>query len=85
MPLFCTGLKIPDQDEEHVSRNLSLRKDLIELINQLYERKIGFKSLQDPVDTTSAGGILVCHIFGGLAEIEGNLIRERTKAGLAAV
>ena len=59
-------------------------KDLIELVNQLEERKIGFKSLQDPVDTTSPGGMLVFHIFGALAEFERNLIRERTKAGLAA-
>ncbi len=59
-------------------------KDLIELVNNLEERKIGFKSLQDPVDTTSPGGILVFHIFGALAEFERNLIRERTKAGLAA-
>ena len=59
-------------------------KDLIELINQLEERKIGFKSLQDPVDTTSPGGMLVFHIFGALAEFERNLIRERTKAGLEA-
>ena len=59
-------------------------KDLIELVNQLEQRKIGFKSLQDPVDTTSPGGMLVFHIFGALAEFERNLIRERTKAGLAA-
>lgn len=59
-------------------------KDLIELVNQLEQRKIGFKSLQDPVDTTSSGGMLVFHIFGALAEFERNLIRERTKAGLAA-
>ena len=59
-------------------------KDLIELVNHLEERKIGFKSLQDPVDTTSPGGMLVFHIFGALAEFERNLIRERTKAGLAA-
>jgi DNA invertase Pin-like site-specific DNA recombinase len=59
-------------------------KDLIELVTQLEEQKIGFKSLQDPVDTTSPGGMLVFHIFGALAEFERNLIRERTKAGLAA-
>ena len=59
-------------------------KDLIELVNQLEDRKIGFKSLQDPVDTTSPGGMLVFHIFGALAEFERNLIRERTKAGLQA-
>ena len=65
----------------HLGRSL---KDLIELVNQLNKRNIGFKSLQDPVDTTSPGGMLVFHIFGALAEFERNLIRERTKAGLAA-
>ena len=54
------------------------------MVNQLEERKIGFKSLQDPVDTTSSGGILVFHIFGALTECERNLIRERTMAGLRA-
>ncbi len=59
-------------------------KDLIELVNQLEERRIGSKSLQDPVDTTSPGGVLVFHIFGALAEFERNLIRDRTRAGLAS-
>ena len=59
-------------------------KDLIDLVNQLEERDIGFKSLQDPVDTTSSGGMLVFYIFGALAEFERNLIRERTNAGLKA-
>ena len=36
------------------------------------------------IDTTTSGGRLVFHIFGALAEFERNLIRERTKAGLAA-
>ncbi|WP_294059690.1 recombinase family protein, partial [Thiolapillus sp.] len=36
------------------------------------------------IDTVSAGGKLVFHIFGALAEFEHSLIRERTMAGLAA-
>ena len=48
------------------------------------EPQIGFKSLSEAIDTTSAGGLLVFHIFGALAEFEHDLIRERTKAGLAA-
>lgn len=59
-------------------------KDLIELINQLEERQIGFRSLQESIDTTSSGGKLIFHIFGALAEFERNLILERTRAGLAA-
>lgn len=59
-------------------------KDLVEIISQLDERKVGFKSLTEAIDTTSAGGRLIFHIFGALAEFEHNLIRERTLAGLAA-
>jgi DNA invertase Pin-like site-specific DNA recombinase len=59
-------------------------KHLIELIGDLEERGIGFKSLQESIDTTSSSGRLVFHVFGALAEFERNLIRERTRAGLDA-
>ncbi len=59
-------------------------KHLIEMIAHLDERKIGFKSLQESIDTTTSGGKLVFHIFGALAEFERNLISERTTAGLSA-
>ena len=59
-------------------------KDLVEIISELDEREVGFKSLTESIDTTSAGGKLIFHIFGALAEFEHNLIRERTLAGLAA-
>lgn len=57
---------------------------LIELVNHLAEQEIGFQSLQEAIDTTTSGGLLVFHIFGALAEFERNLIRERTQAGLEA-
>lgn len=59
-------------------------KHLIETISQLQERGIGFKSLTENIDTTTSGGKLIFHVFGALAEFERNIIRERTKAGLAA-
>lgn len=59
-------------------------KDLVEIISDLEERGIGFRSLNENIDTTSAGGRLIFHIFGALAEFERSLIRERTMAGLAA-
>lgn len=59
-------------------------KHLIELVGELEERGIGFRSLQESIDTTSSGGKLIFHMFGALAEFERNLIRERTNAGLAA-
>src|SRR3954467_10624907 len=57
---------------------------LIDTIRQLQERGIGFRSLQEQLDTTTSGGKLVFHVFGTLAEFERDLIRERTHAGLAA-
>ena len=59
-------------------------KDLVEIIDDLNERAIGFKSLTESIDTTSSGGRLVFHIFGALAEFEHSLIKERTLAGLKA-
>lgn len=59
-------------------------KDLIEIISDLERRGVGFKSLTESIDTTSAGGKLIFHIFGALSEFERNLISDRTKAGLAA-
>ncbi len=59
-------------------------KDLIAQITELEERGIGFRSITESIDTTTAGGKLVFHIFGAMAEFERNLISERTKAGLAA-
>ena len=50
----------------------------------IQEEGIGFKSLQESIDTTTSSGKLVFHIFAALAEFERNLIRERTNAGLAA-
>ncbi len=59
-------------------------KDLIKQINDLENRGVGFHSITENIDTTTAGGKLVFHIFGAMAEFERNLISERTKAGLAA-
>jgi DNA invertase Pin-like site-specific DNA recombinase len=59
-------------------------KHLIETITKLNNRKIGFKSIQENIDTTTSGGKLVFHIFGALAEFERDIIRERTNAGLQA-
>ncbi|WP_419901171.1 recombinase family protein [Kiloniella sp.] len=58
---------------------------LVNLIEQLIENKIGFKSICDGViDTTTASGEFVFNIFSALAQFERRLIQERTKAGLTA-
>jgi hypothetical protein len=59
-------------------------KQLIETVEHLRVRGIGFRSLTEALDTTTAQGRLVFHMFGALAEFERSLIRERTQAGLAA-
>jgi DNA invertase Pin-like site-specific DNA recombinase len=59
-------------------------KQLIETIEKLRLRGIGFRSLTEALDTTTPQGRLVFHMFGALAEFERSLIRERTQAGLAA-
>ncbi|GAB2939208.1 recombinase family protein [Rhodococcus aerolatus] len=57
---------------------------LIETVRGLESRGVGFRSLQESIDTTTPGGRLVFHVFASLAEFERDLIRERTHAGLAA-
>jgi DNA invertase Pin-like site-specific DNA recombinase len=62
-------------------------KHLINTVDDLNKRNVGFKVLAGAgaqIDTTTANGRLVFGIFAALAEFETELIRERTKAGLAA-
>ena len=57
---------------------------LVETVRDLSVRGVGFKSLQEQIDTTTSSGKLIFHIFASLAEFERDLIRERTNAGLIA-
>ena len=59
-------------------------KQLIETVEGLEDVGVGFRSLTEAIDTTTAGGKLVFHVFGALAEFERSIIRERTRAGLDA-
>lgn len=58
--------------------------DLVKIVADLESKGVGFESLTEKIDTTSAAGKLMLHVFAALAEFERNIIRERTKAGLAA-
>lgn len=57
---------------------------LLDTVATLDRRGIGFLSLTENIDTVTAGGRLVLHIFGALAEFERAIIHERTMAGLEA-
>ena len=59
-------------------------RHLIETVTTLADRNIGFRSLTENIDTTTASGKLVFHLFASLAEFERDLIRDRTLAGLTA-
>jgi DNA invertase Pin-like site-specific DNA recombinase len=60
-------------------------RHLIDTVTSLDERQVGFRSLRENIDTTTtAGGRLVFHLFGALAQCEREIIRDRTVAGLAA-
>ena len=59
-------------------------KSLIAHAESLRTQGVGLRSLKEAIDTDSSTGQLVFHIFGALAEFERALIRERTRAGLAA-
>lgn len=57
---------------------------LIQVITLLDAESIGFRSLSEAIDTTTASGRLLFHIMGAIAEFERSLISERTRAGMAA-
>ncbi|MDH6160322.1 recombinase family protein [Janthinobacterium sp. CG_23.4] len=58
--------------------------DLVQIVADLEKAGIGFESMTEKIETGSAAGKLVFHVFAALAEFERNLIRERTYAGLVA-
>lgn len=58
--------------------------DLVKIIADLERQEIGFESLTEKIETGSAAGKLIFHVFAALAEFERNVIRERTQAGLTA-
>ncbi len=66
---------------DRLGRSLS---HLLTIVNTLREQKVAFRSLTEGMDTTTASGELLFHVFGALAQYERALNRERVVAGLAA-
>ncbi len=64
-----------------LSRSLQM---LIKTVMDLQARGINFKSLTESIDTSTPSGKFTFHLFGALAEMERDIIRERTNAGLEA-
>ena len=66
---------------DRLGRSLS---HLLSIVNALKDSKVSFRSLTEGMDTTTASGELLFHVFGALAQYERALTRERVVAGLAA-
>lgn len=66
---------------DRLGRNMA---ELLGLVEHLAERGVGLRSLTEQIDTSSASGKLIFHVFSAVAEFERHSIRERTKAGLLA-
>lgn len=59
-------------------------KHLVDTLEMLKDRGIGFKSIRDGFDTTTAAGMFLFNVMGAMAEFEREIIRERVNAGLTA-
>lgn len=57
---------------------------LLEVIEGLTEKGVHFRSLRDPIDTTTPQGMFSLQVLGAVAQLERSLISERTKAGIKA-
>ena len=66
---------------DRLGRSLS---HLLEIVNTLKDRQVSIRSLTEGMDTSTASGELLFHVFGALAQYERALIQERVVAGLAA-
>ncbi|WP_233799707.1 recombinase family protein [Paraburkholderia sp. HP33-1] len=66
---------------DRLGRSMS---ELMQIMADLEQRGVGFESLAERIETSSAAGKMVFHVFAALAEFERGLLRERTQAGLAA-
>lgn len=66
---------------DRLARSLT---NLLELVDTLNKKGVSIRSLHEDINTASANGRLILHIFGALGEFEAALVKERTMAGLQA-
>jgi DNA invertase Pin-like site-specific DNA recombinase len=77
----CAGDTLTVVRLDRLGRSL---RELLEVVETLKARQIALVSLEEKIDTTSAAGELVFHVFGAIAQFERCLIAERTRDGVAA-
>jgi DNA invertase Pin-like site-specific DNA recombinase len=66
---------------DRLSRSL---KDLLHLLERIEAAGVGFRSLTESIDTTTAAGRMLMQMLGSFAEYERAMVKEHTAAGLAA-
>src|ERR1700683_2981314 len=66
---------------DRLSRSL---RDVLTLMERIQERKAGFRSLTEAIDTTTPAGRMMMQMVGAFAEFERAMLKERTQAGLVA-
>jgi DNA invertase Pin-like site-specific DNA recombinase len=66
---------------DRLSRSL---KDLLHIMEQVSDAGAGFRGITEAVDNTTSAGLMVMQMLGSFAEFERSMVRERTRAGLAA-
>ncbi|KKY06546.1 recombinase family protein, partial [Xanthomonas citri] len=79
LEFVCPGDVLVVWKLDRLGRSLS---HLLTIVTSLKEKQVAFRSLTEGMDTTTASGELLFHVFGALAQYERALIRERVVAGL---
>lgn len=69
---------------ESISRFARSAKDLLNLVEDLKEKKVGFVSQKENIDTTTPQGRFMLTVFGAMAELERDQVLQRQKEGIAA-
>jgi Site-specific recombinases, DNA invertase Pin homologs len=67
---------------DSISRFARNTKDLLELVEQLNEKGIIFKSIKEEIDTTTKTGMFMLTVFGAVAQLERDYIKERQMEGI---
>ena len=81
LEFVCAGDVLVVWKLDRLGRSLS---HLLSIVTMLKDKQVAFKSLTEGMDTSTASGELLFHVFGALAQYERALIQERVIAGLAA-